>query len=156
MSVSMSYNSTARVSPQLTDQLTAEANALAHNWWSEGISWFEDPTGAGRAFGDTKLFLSGSTSDQGDWIEVTPEDDSAMAWRGAAFILEQLEKWSREHGIEWQLSCAGSVIGTIDEGVRDQNLADFLASMREISEFEEPLTEERIARIDAQHANRWD
>lgn len=155
MSVSISYYSQSSVSVHLSEQLKAEADGLAHQWWNECMTFFDDPTGAGRAYGNTKIFLLGYTTPEGDFIDVPPDDDSAMAWRDAAFITEQLEKWSRAHGISWQVVCEGSIMGAIVEGQRDRSLSDFLASMREICEFEEPLTQERMSRMETQHANRW-
>jgi hypothetical protein len=156
MSVSISYCSHLPVTDALLHQLKAEATGLAHHWWCESLNLFEDPSGEGRAYGDTKLFLMGYSTDVDGFVEVSPEDDSAMAWRDASFITEQLESWSRVHGISWRVSCEGNVIGCVSNGHRDQDLLEFLESMREISEFEEPLTPERISRIDAQYASRWD
>jgi hypothetical protein len=147
MSVSLTYYTLTAVPQQLVSQMQDEANALPHRWWSEGIHFFQDPTGANRAYGDTKLFLLAHENEDGDLMEVEPENDSAMAWRDASFIVERLEEWTREFGVAWELVSAGELAGRIEYGQRDATLAELLAAMREFAELSEPLTEERLARI---------
>jgi len=123
-----------------------DADQISHDWWAEGISFFADPEGLGRAYGDTKLFLL--------FQELEAEDDSAMAWRDASLIIEQLEHWSASYGISWNLSCAGEISGSITNGHRDSALENFLADIKEIAELADPITPERLSSISSEYANR--
>ena len=146
MSVSLTYYSSAAVPSSVLSQISSHAGSLTHRWWAEGMVFFPDPEDRGRAYGDTKLFL----------LSTDPEDDSAMAWRDASFITTQLEAWSAAHGIVWVISCEGNTVGQVSGGIRDSDMGDFLASLLQIAELSSPVTPERLAAIDLQHADRWD
>ncbi len=145
MSVTLTYHTTSEIPAPLLQQLCSEADSLQHTWWAEGINFLADPDGLGRAYGDTRLFLR----------TVDPGDDSAMAWRDAAFIATQLEKWSSAHSLTWVVSCGGAEAGVISNGNRDSGIASLLESFLEIAEISEPITRERLSRIDEQNADRW-
>ncbi|MFQ6308664.1 hypothetical protein [Lysobacter capsici] len=146
MITSLTYWSNAPVASDLREQMKHEADQISHDWWAEGISFFPDPDGLNRAYGDSQLFLL--------YEELEAEDDSAMAWRDASLIINQLESWSTSHGITWVLSCAGDTVGTVANGHRDSFLADFLAEIKEIAELVSPVTPERLSTISNEYASR--
>jgi len=146
VSTSLTYWSNASIANDLQQQLKHEADQLSHDWWAEGISFFADPDGLNRAYGDSKLFLLHE--------ELEAEDDSAMAWRDASLIVDQLEHWSASYGISWSLSCAGETVGAVTNGNRDSALVDFLAEIKEIAEITGPVTPERLSNISNEHAGQ--
>ncbi len=111
MGVSLTYQTTKPVSAVVKRAVLSDAASLnrEREWWGESFIFFEVPRkgkGPTPLTGDTKLFRP--AADEGD--------DTFMASRDAAFILQQLVRWSREHGLNWTLEMAGAEIGTITGG----------------------------------------
>lgn len=155
MSVSLTYATTEKIADEIARRIQSEARQLQHDWWAEDLSFFDDPEGEGRLYGEMKLFLIGYAPSQG-YHEVDPEEDSLMAWRDASFIGEQLAKWSAVHGIEWELSCEGEVIGTVKNGVLDEAAKEFFDSLLDVVEGSHEALIDRARQISKLYADRWD
>lgn len=156
MGASLTYNSNKAVTAAIRGQIEAEAKELSHDWWAESIVFFDDPHNGGRLYGDSKLFLIGYSTDEGEYREIDPSDDSLMAWRDASFIITQLERWSVQHGITWQLSCAEKEIGMIKGGILDKSVKQFLADILRIVEIPIEERDVYINNLLDRYADRWD
>ncbi|MBN9118326.1 MAG: hypothetical protein J0I06_04050 [Planctomycetes bacterium] len=110
MGVALFYQTTKPVVAAVKRAILADAARLngERGWWCESIIFFEVDRKKGPTpiTGDTKLFRSDAHED----------DDDFMAHRDAAFIVQQLVRWSREHGVDWTLEMAGTEVGTITNG----------------------------------------
>jgi len=158
MSVSLSYSTQTPVTDSVrTSILSAAQQANAQwDWWCESINFFDMPTSAGRLHGDTKLFLVGYSTNDGDFVEVDPEHDCIMAWRDAHHILSQLAEWSRQHSITWGLESEGGSLGFIRDGVIPEEVLAMLTQLMEAFGVspDAPDIESRAQQILHQYANR--
>ncbi|HXU07184.1 MAG TPA: hypothetical protein VN903_39795 [Polyangia bacterium] len=158
MGVTLDYVTAAPVAETVRQAIESEAADLVegagHTWWAEAIYIGHDRDGVGFLVGSTKMFLIGYDVPGGDFREVDPTDDSLMAWRDASFIVGQLEKWSREHDLAWELRCQGALVGRINYGAADAAMRGFLA---ELVIDEDPTLDRnaRIRDVDARYADRW-
>ncbi len=157
MGVSLDYQTTARVPPQVKATIEAEAQQLAaptHGCWAECLNVYDPGEGDGRLYGGTKIFLVGYSTNDGGYVEVDPDEDSLMAYRDTCFILDKLAEWSRKHGVSWEVDCAGEPIGTIDKGQWDQQLREFVEAMK--TSFPWPSAfEDQVKVISEKYASRW-
>lgn len=140
MGVSLTYQTTKPVSAAVKRAVLDDAARLNRErvWWGESFIFFEVPQkGKGKAkgltplTGDTKLFRS----------DADEEDDTFMAFRDAAFILQHLVRWSQEHGIDWTLEMVGAEVGAITAGAVEP------AGLFGWDEPETPAAQRRAARI---------
>jgi len=111
---------------------------------------------AGHLVGVTKLFLIGYDNAEGDYREVDGDDDSLMAWRDAVFITDQLQRWSKEFDLTWDLSIAGEAIGQIRSGKLDAEGQAALKELVDMCDIPEDEREARIKNILEEYADRWD
>jgi hypothetical protein len=176
MSVNLTYQSNMRIPDDVKARVQAAAAKLNESpgWWCEGINFFDDPLvvrgGAlvsvkqeGRLIGSTKMFFGGGYhAASGEYVDVEFADDKFMATRDALRIVDQLAGWSREHGLDWELSCAGETVGHITRGQSDERLGAFLKELADTAALRRPDVEvaseagERLAReLDAKYASRW-
>jgi hypothetical protein len=121
MGVSLSYITTAAVPAKARTAILEDAEGvnLGREWWCESINFFTDKKRPKHLIGDTKLFFAGMYSDpdaEDGLMEVDTDDDNFMAFRDAAFILQQLMRWSKAHGVDWTLEMAGGDLGKITKG----------------------------------------
>ena len=79
-----------------------------------------------------------------------------MAWRDAAFIAAQLQHWSKEFNLTWDLMCEGQAQGQIRHGVMDTDAQLFLDSLHTSTDIPEDEHEARIAFLRTEYADRWD
>jgi hypothetical protein len=112
MGVSLTYQTTKPVKAAIKNAILAEVARInpAREWWSESLIFFEvkrRAKGPTPLTGDTKLFRADEADD---------DDDEFMGYRDAAFIVQQLVRWSHEHGIDWVLEMVGADVGTITAG----------------------------------------
>jgi hypothetical protein len=145
MGVSLSYRTTEPVAASAKKAILADAERLNREraWWCESIIFFE---AAGRKkkgptplTGDTKLFRADETDD---------DDDEFMGYRDAAFIAQQLVRWSFEYGVNWTLEMVGTEVGTITNGeVQPPGLFQW-------DRPENAVDRRRAARIDRKYASR--
>ena len=158
MSVSLSYSTQTPVSESVRESIltAAQQSNAERDWWCESINFFDAPSSAGRLQGDTKLFLTGYSTNDGDFIEVDPEDDCIMAWRDAQHILGKLSEWSRQHSITWELESAGGSLGSVRNGAIPDAALAVLSDLMEVVGVspDSPDIEDRAQVILRQHAGR--
>jgi hypothetical protein len=112
----LSYESTSKIRPAVAKTLRAEIAAIQRDWWRAplGITGAEDGF-PGFLAGRTALFHA----------HVKPEqDDLFMAFSDAAFILERLAAWSKEHKIKWHLRMREDDWGAVDPSGLTRPLVD--------------------------------
>jgi hypothetical protein len=158
MGVSLSYTTAEPVDDAVKAAIVAETAGLqnARDWWCEAITFFAPPQDDGRLHGDTKLFLSGYSTKDGGFVEVSPEEDSLMAYRDACFIIDRLCEWSRKYGLVWTVECAGEEVGVIMGGEPDNGLREFIESFGEPDLFDpnDPTVEDKARAISAKYGSR--
>ena len=154
MGASLAFVTAAPVAEEVRRAIESEAEGLVHDWWAESMS-FSDRDGTGRVKGGATLFLIGYSTADGGYREVDPDDDSLMAWREASFICSHLERWSREHGLAWELACEGEPIGRIGGGSLDPAATAFLADLLAMVGGPVLDREDRMRLIAARYADRW-
>lgn len=156
MGVTLDYHTTAAVADDVKEAIEAESQELAppHDWWAEGLNFFDSGEDDGRLYGGTKIFLVGYSIDGGGYVEVDADDDSLMAYRDTCFILDKLTEWSRKHGIAWQIDCVGEPIGTISKGQWDQSLRAYVDEMKRSFPWPSPF-EERVKAVSQKYSSRW-
>lgn len=74
MSVSLSYRTRSPIYTVAKAAIVQEAARLnsEREWWCEGINFFDHPDYQGFLNGDTKLFLIGYSTNDGEYVEVDP------------------------------------------------------------------------------------
>jgi hypothetical protein len=156
--MSLSYVSTEKVAKATKDAIVADAAAIQRDWWCESFVLFEDPKAKGKLTGDTKLMLLGYSGPKGKFVEVDPEDDTFMAARDVSFLVAQLAKWSRAHGITWLVEeTEMGLSGKIVDGKPDANakkLVRALETMFDDEPLDEAKAEVRASKILKKHKAR--
>ena len=106
----LAWRSRSKVADADAKQIAAEAlgDARRRPPWSEPnhVHAADGPFGDGKAkyiFGEARLYLGEYETEPGRFREVDPKDDALMAYADALFTIRQLQDWSREHGIEWDI-----------------------------------------------------
>gem|GEM_PF-1960554 len=106
----LAYRSRGRVPDAAALRISAEAvgDSRARPPWSEGmhVHAADGPIGDGQAkylFGERRLYLIEYESRPGNFREVEPRDDAAMAYAEALHTVEQLTRWAVEHGLDWDV-----------------------------------------------------
>jgi hypothetical protein len=165
MSVNLTYLSAAVVPEAVKARIKEAAAKLNESptWWCEGMHFFEAAGYEGRLVGSTKMFFSGGYHDAaGEYVEVHADDDAFMAAHDARRIVEHLKGWSLEHGLAWDLRCAGEAVGHIADGKPDEKLRAFLKDLAKTAALSRPDVEvgseagDRLAgELDAKYASRW-
>jgi hypothetical protein len=165
MSVNLTYLSAHVVSAEVKARVTDAAAKLNESptWWCEGMHFFDAAGYEGRLVGSTKMFFSGGYHDAADeYVEVDAHDDAFMAAHDARRIVEHLNGWSREHGLTWELRCAGETVGHIADGKPDEKLLAFLKDLAKTAALGRPEIEvgsetgdRLVGELDAKYASRW-
>jgi len=160
MGVSITYNTTGPVSPDIRASVMAEADERnrEHLWWCENLVFVTDPERPTHLVGDTKLFLPGYSLPGGGCVDVDPDDDSLMAYRDARYILGLLASWARAYDLEWEVSVEAPV-GLVGSTGPDESLEEFMEALAsEISPAfrSAQALEERAVAIAAKYASRSD
>ena len=156
MGVALSYVTAEPVPLGTRRAIVSEADRLEHHWWAEGMYFEQEPGDNARLLGRTKLFLLGYDAPGGEFRDIDLDEDTLMAWRDASFIVSQLEQWSRQHGIAWELQIEGQPIGRISGGALDERGKRYLAEMIDMIEIPVAEREVRMVQIGARYADRWD
>jgi hypothetical protein len=139
--MSLSYVSTGKVTKAARDAILAEASGIERDWWCESFVFFDDPKAKGKLVGDTKLMLLGYSGAKGKYVEVDPEDDTFMAARDASFLVAQLAKWSKAHGVNWLVEeTEMGLPGKITDGKPDADARKLVEALETMFD-DEPLTE---------------
>lgn len=131
MGVSFGYTSLELVSPRAKAAILDEAIQVGSDrlWLvTEGICFFDvdHPDLKGKLVGSSKI------APQTEEIAANPETDKD----DFNFIVEQLEKWSREQGVDWELHIDDAPIGTVRAGERDDQLAETLEGLSIFTELD--------------------
>jgi hypothetical protein len=124
MSASLAYATGAPVADDVRSSLREfiTRSTAGHQWWAESILFYDDPELPGHVVGATKLFV----------LLDDPAIDSFMAHADMAKIIDVLELSSERFGVEWELSIAGTPVGRIARGQRDEALAQAMTELLEI------------------------
>src|SRR3989441_7887879 len=104
------YRSRSKVPDAAARQIAAAAagDARRRPPWSEPhpLHAAGGPIGDGRdkyLFGETQLYLGEYEPEPGQFREVDPQDDAAMAYADALFTVQQLQQWAQRHDIAWDV-----------------------------------------------------
>src|SRR5262245_57874283 len=129
MGVSLSYWATSRVPDAVVSAIKADASRVnaTRDWWCEPLVFFKWRETGSNLSGDTKPLFAGGYGGSDNYVKVDYDDDQFMARRDFQFIIDQLCKWSREHGVSWQLHFADGDLGVIENG--RPNAAAFYAGL---------------------------
>ena len=129
------WRSRAKVADADAKQIAAEAlgDARRRPPWSEPnhVHGDDGPIGDGHAkyiFGEARLYLGEYETEPGKFREVDPKDDALMAYADALFTVKQLQDWSREHGIEWDVQ-VGHIRGRVGAEGPDASARRVLAEL---------------------------
>lgn len=131
MGVGFGYTSLELVSPKaraaiLDDDQRVNSGRL---WLvTEGIHFFEvdHPSLKGKLVGSSKI------APQAEEIAANPDAEKD----DFDYIVRQLEKWSAEEGVDWELDIDGAPIGTVRDGKRDDQLALSLEGLSAFAELD--------------------
>ena len=106
MSASFEYISSGSVDSKISASIRDEADKLScqRNWTNCTPIKFYESDGDGKLFGSSKLGFTEEKADQGGDMR---------------FIIDQLRTWSKQHGIEWEISMVGMPLGSIRAGEID-------------------------------------
>ena len=160
MGVSLSYTSTPDINRDQRSSILSEAREVngRRQWWCESINFFDDPNNPNRLSGDTKVFLTGYTADDGSYVEVDPTHDTIMALRDISVIVDSLRRWSEQYGVSWQLVMEGQNAGAISDGQIDPDVEVFLDGMREMAVAlgAVDVSDAEIEAIEQQYSSRHD
>lgn len=130
MGVGFSYTSLELVSPKAKAAILDEAEVDSGRLWlvTEGICFFDvdHPDLKGKLVGSSKI------SPQAEEIAANPDAEKD----DFDYIVRQLEKWSAEHGVDWELSVEGGTLGFVREGKRDDQLATALEGLSVFAELD--------------------
>jgi hypothetical protein len=156
---SLAYRSRAKVKDSDAKLIAAEAVGIARRRpaWSESLHVHSDgPIGDGRPkylFGDARLFLVEYETTPGRFHEVLPSDDALMAYAEAQFVLQQLERWAKQHGVSWDVQL-GKQRGRVGEDGPDAKAQKILAGLAGGAGSPAATLEAERARLDVKYRDR--
>ncbi|HEX9576138.1 MAG TPA: hypothetical protein VF993_00185 [Myxococcales bacterium] len=130
----IAWRSRAKVPDAAAKQIAAEAlgDARRRPAWSEPnhVHAADGPIGDGAdkyLYGEARLYLGEYETDPGKFREVDGRDDALMAYADGLFTFQQLLRWSREHGVSWDVRL-GRLRGRVDargpDGAAEKLLAE--------------------------------
>jgi hypothetical protein len=157
----LAWRSRSKIPDADAKKIAAEAlgDARRRPPWSEPnhVHAADGPIGDGQAkyiFGEARLFLGEYETDPGKFREVDPRDDALMAYADALSTIRQLQEWSREHGIAWDVRL-GKVRGRVDETGPDAGAQKLLAELARRAGGATPeAAEARRPQLDAKYRDR--
>lgn len=161
MSISLDYESRAAIEENIRLDIRRDAAIAfaAHDWWAEGINFFEDKDRPGFLCGSTKLFLSrGYHPRDGSYREVPHHHDVVMAYVDGLFILRTLRRWSKQYRVDWRLSMEGNYLTSISAGRLPwtHSLALCAAGLAVRFYGRAPLIGWQVRRLRLRYSDRWD
>ena len=156
----LAYRSRAPVADAAAKTIAAEAVGAARRRpaWNESLHVHasDGPIGDGTAkylFGEVRLFLVEYETDPGRFREVEARDDAFMAAADAQFALTELQRWSAEHGVSWDVQL-GRLKGRVDASGPDADAQALAADLlRRAAPLPASLDAER-ARLDQKYRDR--
>lgn len=156
----LAYRSRSKVPDAAARKIAAEAlgDARRRPAWSEPnhVHAADGPIGDGQdkyLFGETRLYLVEYETDPGKFREVEPRDDARMAYADALFTFQQLQRWSREHGVSWdvQLEKHG---GKVDASGPDAAAQKLLAALSQRAGADGGQAQRDRERLDRKYRDR--
>jgi hypothetical protein len=109
----IAYRSRNKVADASAVRIAAEAvgDARRRPAWSEPnhVHAADGPFGNGEEkylYGEARLYLVEYETDPGKFREVDAHDDAVMAYADALFTVEQLQRWAKESGVDWDIRFA--------------------------------------------------
>lgn len=156
----LAYRSRAPVADAAAKLIAAEAvgDARRRPPWNESlhVHGSDGPIGDGQPkylFGEVRLFLVEYETDPGHFREVDPHDDAVAAAADAQFALAELQRWSREQGVRWEVQL-GRARGAVDQAGPDEGARQIAAELlRRAAPVPAALDAER-ARLDQKYRDR--
>jgi hypothetical protein len=153
MSVLLEYHSIQSVTSDVATHIDNEQRLLLRErcYWAEPLFVRLEQAAPARLVGGNSLFNSGGyTTQAGEWMEVSQEEDYLMAWSDTNFIVNKLSAWSEEHAMDWSVYSSGEHIGDIVHGEPSKSLLEFLEGLLEVS----TLNSNMVSEIDQKFENR--
>lgn len=157
----LAWRSHAKLPDAAAKRIAAEAVGDAHRRpsWSEAnhVHGAGGPIGDGRdkyIFGEARLYLGEYETEPGTFREVDPKDDALMAYADALFTVRQLQDWSREHGVSWDVQL-GKLRGKVDADGPDAGAEKLLAELSRRAGGASPQAAETArSQLDAKYRDR--
>ena len=151
MGVTLGYRTTEPVAEEVRAKILDEAYELVPPrgwWWAESLSFLDPDEEEDRTLaGVSKISWPGYTIAAGEFVEIDDADDELMAYLDTRFIVEQLCRWSREHGLTWVVDCVGEELGTVQGGECDEDLQEALDGFASGTDLNDPAVQERARLI---------
>ena len=157
----LAYRSRDKIKDSAAKKIAAEAvfAARQRRAWNEAlhVHGSDGPIGDGAdkyVFGEVRLFLVEYESEPGKFREVEPREDALMADADAQFAFGELQRWSREHDVSWDVQL-GALKGRVDGNGPDAAAARIIEDLgrRAGAPPGAPLDSAR-ARLDAKYRDR--
>ena len=142
---------------QIAADVVAEARTRAA--WSEPlhVHGADGVIGDGQdkfVFGEARLHLREYETQPGKFRDVDPADDAAMAYADALFDFAQMQRWSKQHGVAFEVRL-GHRSGCIGADGPDAEAQEILARLaKHAAGVSAAQAEAERARIDAKYADR--
>jgi hypothetical protein len=157
----LAWRSRAKVQDAAAKQIAAEAlgDARRRPAWSEPnhVHAADGPIGDGAGkylYGEARLYLGEYETDPGKFREVDARDDAIMAYADALFTVQQLIRWSREHGVSWDVRL-GRLRGRVEASGPDGAAQKLLAELsRRAGGAGAAAAEAERPRLDAKYRDR--
>jgi hypothetical protein len=131
----MAYRSREKVSDAAAVRIAAEAvgDARRRPAWSEPnhVHAADGPFGDGHdkyLYGEARLYLVEYETDPGKFRDVEPQEDAVMAYADALFTVGQLQRWSKEGSIDWDIRL-GREKGRVDADGPDSDTRALLEKL---------------------------
>jgi hypothetical protein len=160
-SQALAWRSREKVSDADAKQIAADAAAAARSRraWSESnhVHAADGPIGDGRdkfLFGEARLHLREYETQPGKFREVEPGDDATMAYADALVVIAQMQRWSRDHRVSFEVQL-GHRQGAVDASGPDAAAQELLAKLsKHAGGISAAQAEAERPRIDSKYADR--
>jgi hypothetical protein len=136
MGVCLCYTAAEPLSPAKVEAIIVDADAAVRDarqpWlWCEPLKLFSPEFGR-KLSGWSKLNLIPHPDDRADAARYPDAENDVK------FLLKQLCRLSREHGVTWELRIDSDPLGTIAEGLCEPGLEEAIDALSEMGEDLDP------------------
>jgi len=160
-SQALAWRSSARLPDADAKQIAADAVAAARSRraWSESnhVHGADGVIGDGQdkfVYGEARLHVQEYETQPGRFREVPAADDAEMAYADALFVFAQMQRWSREHGVAFEVQL-GHRKGSVGADGPDAAAQEILARLsKNAGGVSAAQAEAERARLDAKYADR--